>query len=223
MIAEADLDSGSMGQMLAMLADRRKQFPRHGAGSAAAIVVIDLQRFFVRDGDPVCDAAMAANVRLLERARSVGMPVFLVRNVFNDASEINPCWRVRGGGGLGLLRSNPLSELHPALGRTETDIVVEKPHASGFTCSMLHDHLAARGIDTVLLTGTSTSGCVRATAVEGAARHYRMLVVEDCTYEQRPVSGPVALYEMAQRYADVISLDEALATVDQLNPGKDVR
>lgn len=206
----------SVDQMLGSLAESRKLLPRHGPGTAAAVVVIDLQRFFVRDGDPICDAAMAANVRLLDHARSVGMPVFLVRNVFNDPNEINPCWRVRGGGGLGLLRSDPRSELHPDLKQAETDIVVEKPHASGFTCSMLHDHLAARGIDTVLLTGTSTSGCVRATAVEGAARHYRMLVVEECTYEQRPISGPVALYEMAQRYADVISLEEAFDTIDKL-------
>ena len=212
------LDTGaqSVDQMLAALTERRKQLVRHGPGKAVAVVVIDLQRFFVRDGDPVCDAAMAANARLLDQARAAGVPVFLIRNVFNNPSEINPCWRVRGGGGLGLLRSNPLSELHPGLGRVATDIVVEKPHASGFTCSMLHDHLAARGIDTVLLTGTSTSGCVRATAVEGAARHYRMLVVEDCTYEHRPISGPVSLYEMAERYADVISLDEALETIETL-------
>jgi maleamate amidohydrolase len=204
------------GQVLADLSERRKQLKRHGPGRAVAVVVIDLQRFFVRDGDPVCDAAMAANIRLLERARSAGVPVVLVKNVFNNPGEINPCWAARGGGAIELLKSSPRSELHPALGQTAADIVVEKPHASGFTSSMLHDHLTARGIDTVLLTGTSTSGCVRATAVEGAARHYRMMVVEECVYEHRPISGPVSLYEMAERYADVISLEEAFETIDKL-------
>jgi len=217
-MAPIDLGTLSAMELLDELTARRKHFARHGAGNTIALVVIDLQRFFVRDGDPVCDAAMLANAQLLARARAASVPVFLVRNVFNDPSEINPCWRVRGGGGLGLLRSDPRSHLHPGLGQVEGDIVVEKPHASGFTSSALHDHLAARGIDTVLLTGTSTSGCVRATAVEGAARHYRMLVVEPCTYEQRPVSGTVALYEMAERYADVISLEEAFDVIAALAP-----
>ena len=64
------------------------------------------------------------------------------------------------------------------------------------------------------MTGTTTSGCVRATAVDGAGRHYRVLVVEDCVFDHRPISGPVALSDMADRYADIISLDAALAIVE---------
>jgi maleamate amidohydrolase len=198
-------------QAIAELTEKRGQFKRHGPGKNHAVVVIDMQYFFLRDGDPVSDASVAANRRLLAHARASKIPVFLFRAIYDQRSEINPCWRARFGSFL--LRGDPTAELHAGLDQKESDIVVEKKHASAFTGTILHELLSARGIDTIWLTGTSTSGCVRATAVEGAARHYRMMVVEECTFEARPISGPVALYEMADRYADVVSLDEAITMI----------
>ena len=72
------------------------------------------------------------------------------------------------------------------------------------------------GVDTVLMTGTSTSGCVRASCIEGAALGLRVILIEEGVYEQRPLSGPVALSELADRYADVVSLQEALDYLEAL-------
>jgi maleamate amidohydrolase len=104
----------------------------------------------------------------------------------------------------------------PALGPKGDDKVVEKKHASGFAGSALKSELDALGVDTVFLTGTSTSGCVRSSCIEGAALGFRMILVEEGSYEPRPLSGPVALSELADRYADVVSLKEATDYLESL-------
>jgi maleamate amidohydrolase len=216
----ADWRGKSVGQLLDGLGEKRRLFSRMEPGRSVALVVVDMQNFFLRDGDAVSDAALMANRRLLERARAASIPVFLVRNVFDRREEINPFWMSRRNGRAFLMRDDPKSELHDRLGRIDSDVVVDKKHVSGFTGTTLQDHLSARGVDTLLLTGTATSVCVRATAVEGAARHYRVLVVEECTYDPHSFAGPYALYEIADRYADVIAFDEALEILNRFETAK---
>lgn len=201
----------------ARLAEQRKHAKRHGPGKKAAIVVIDLQCYFMDNDDPAAAATIEANVVLLEKARAKGVPVFLVRNVFDDLAEANPALRARHIEGLkGLLRNDSRSEIMSQLGPKGDDKVVEKKHASGFAGSALKAELDALGVDTVYITGTSTSGCVRSSCIEGAALGFRMILVEEGTYEQRPLSGPMALAELADRYADVVTLDEAVDYLDGL-------
>ena len=210
----APLLAQSVEQMLAGLAEKRKAASRVEPGKSIALVVVDMQYFFLPDGDPAIDAALTAVRRLADHARSLSIPVVLIRNVFDRPEQINPFWMMRMGRPF-ILRSDPSSQLHDRLGRVDSDIVVDKPHASAFTGSTLHDQLSIRGIDTLLVTGTLTHACVRATVVEGAARHYRMMVVEEGTYDRDPISGAVALYDMANGYGNVIALDEAITLLDQ--------
>lgn len=213
MSIDKDWELEPAAKVLERLGQERKSSKTHGPGKSAAVVVVDMQRFFMRDGDPESDGSISAAATLMKAARDASIPVFLIRSIYDHVSEINPCWRVRIGPFL--MRGDPVCDLHPGLEAECGDIVVEKKHASAFTGTSLHEQLAVRGIDTILLAGTSTSGCVRASAVEGAARHYRMMVVEECVFEHRPLSGPVALSEMADRYADVITLDDALGIIDR--------
>jgi len=202
---------------LDFLRAQRENAPRHGPGKKAAVVVIDLQRLFMDNDDPVAKATMDANVVLLEKAREKGVSVLLVRNVFDSLDEANPALQARHVESLkGLLRTDARSEIMPVLGPKEGDLVVEKKHASGFAGSELKSELDELGADTVYITGTSTSGCVRASCIEGAALGFRMILVEDAVHEQRPMSGPVALAELADRYADVVTLNEALEYMDAL-------
>ena len=195
----------------------RKNALRHGPGKKAAIVVIDLQRFFMDNATRAAKATMDANVVLLEKARENGVPVLLVRNVFDSLDEANPALQARHMKSLkGLLRTDARSEIMPELGPREGDLVVEKKHASGFAGSKLKSELDELGVDTVYITGTSTSGCVRASCIEGAGLGFRMILVEDAVHEQRPMSGPVALAELADRYADVVTLNETLEYIEAL-------
>jgi maleamate amidohydrolase len=196
----------TVGQAIEALAEDRKRLARHGPGQAAAIVVVDVQSCFMRDGDPA----------LLARGRAAGMPVFLVRIFHDSRDDLCAGWRARSRDAAPLGGEHPSTQFHPKLPRDDADVVIEKRHASAFAGTSLHVELMARGIDTVLLAGTSTSGCVRATAVDGSALSYRVLVVEDAVYEPRALSGPVALWDMASRYADVISIGEAIGVLDAL-------
>jgi maleamate amidohydrolase len=181
---------------------------RHGPGHRPAVVVVDLQRHFV-DADPGTTAAAAATADLLDHARRAGTPVYLVRIGFDDLADADPAWAARFDLSL-LLRGAPGTELDPRIGPREGDVVVDKLHASAFAGTDLATRLSEVHVDTVLLCGLTTSGCVRATAVDAASLGLRVEIVLPCVADPRPLSGPVALADLADRYADVISLDEAV-------------
>jgi maleamate amidohydrolase len=203
-----------VSRVLDALAEDRRAKPRHGPGQRLAVVVVDMQRGFLPEGDSVAEAVLSANAVLLRHARARGLPVFLVRIVHERLEDLNPALLARYGERLVRPRHDPAAQLHPHLGVSATDIVIEKRQASAFVGTRLDQELRARNIDTILLTGTSTSGCVRATAVDGASLSYRVLLIEDGVYEPRPLSGELALWDLAERYADVIPLAEALAVID---------
>lgn len=76
--------------------------------------------------------------------------------------------------------------------------------ASAFYRTRLHDLLQELGVDELIVTGTSTSGCVRATVVDAAYRNYRLSIVEECCDDFRTVSGEVSLWDMQDRFGDVV-------------------
>jgi nicotinamidase-related amidase len=96
------------------------------------------------------------------------------------------------------------------LGRRPQDILIEKTGASVFLGTPLLGHLIDLGIDTVILLGTTTSGCVRASAVEAANLNLHAAVIEDCTFDRFEVSHKVSLMDLHAKYARVMSLGEGL-------------
>lgn len=102
-------------------------------------------------------------------------------------------------------------EFHPEVAPEGDELVIRKSFASAFQGTSLVGHLVARGIDTVVLCGNSTSGCVRATTVDAAALGFHVAVVEDCVFDRTEASHAINLFDMEQKYADVIRLDEAMS------------
>ena len=101
------------------------------------------------------------------------------------------------------------------------DVLLPKKHPSAFFGTPLASYLIERRIDTLVVTGCTTSGCVRATAVDavrgtvvdGFAYNFRVLVPHECVYDRSQVSHAVNLFDMSEKYADVVSTDEALAAL----------
>lgn len=89
------------------------------------------------------------------------------------------------------------------------DIIVEKSKASAFFGTALVSHLVSRGIDTLVVTGCTTSGCVRATVVDASSYNFRVIVVEECTFDRFQSSHIVSLFDMNAKYANVVSLSSA--------------
>lgn len=98
------------------------------------------------------------------------------------------------------------------------DLLLPKQHASAFFGTSLASYLVQQQIDTLLLTGNTTSGCVRATAVDGASYNFHCVVIEECVYDRSITSHNVNLFDLHAKYADVVSLDEALSYLRRDKP-----
>lgn len=97
-----------------------------------------------------------------------------------------------------------------------SEFVLEKTKASAFFGTPLTSFLQKHGIDTLIICGTSTSGCVRASVVDGFSHGYMVFVVEDCVFDRSPMSNAVNLYEMNAKYATVVSLETTTTYVTGL-------
>lgn len=102
------------------------------------------------------------------------------------------------------------------------DIIVNKRMASAFFETNLGSIFTFRGVDTVVVTGGSTSGCVRATVVDSLSRSYRTIVPEECVADKHESPHFANLYDMAIKYADVLSVQETLEQLRRLAPAQGV-
>ncbi len=100
------------------------------------------------------------------------------------------------------------------------EAVLRKASPSAFWGTPLVAHLNALGVDTILTCGESTSGCVRATVVDGCTHSYRMIVVEECVFDRHEASHAINLFDMNQKYADVLPLAEVAGYLRTLREGE---
>lgn len=100
---------------------------------------------------------------------------------------------------------------------TQGDLLVPKRHPSGFFGTALTSYLIDMGIDTVVVTGCSTSGCVRGTVVDAFSLNFRVAVPEDAVYDRSTVSHAVNLFDMASKYADVMPTQDLLGKLGDIH------
>lgn len=108
------------------------------------------------------------------------------------------------------------NQIAEAIAPRENEWVLDKNGASGFFCTPLAAYLHQQGVDSVVVTGCVTSGCVRATVVDAHSFGFRTFVVEDCVFDRAELSHLVGLYEMNAKYADVITLADVIERVREL-------
>jgi maleamate amidohydrolase len=111
---------------------------------------------------------------------------------------------------------SPRAAFDPRTERASSDIIINKRMASAFFETNLRSLLTFHGIDTVIVTGGSTSGCVRATVVDGLSCGYRMIVPEECVADRHESPHFANLYDMAVKYADVMPVSEVLDAVPRM-------
>ena len=156
----------------------------------------------------VARAAVDKTVELLAVARANKVPVIHVKGGLDP--KIAPWIHRRGG----LRAQDPElarkgAEFIAEVAPIEGEVVIEKTSASPFWGTPLLMHLQGLGIDTLIVGGESTSGCVRATVVDGATNRFRMGVVAECVSDRTEASHFINLYDMHQKYADVVPLESA--------------
>ncbi|MEK3911029.1 isochorismatase family protein [Paenibacillus sp. FSL H7-0331] len=152
-------------------------------------------------------AAVDKTAELLEVARSNQIPVIHVKGLqsgINSWSR-NTRKRVPLSDELRQKGSEIVDEVKPVYG----ELVIEKASPSAFPGTPLLFHLNSLGIDTLICCGETTSGCVRATTVDGATHRFHMGVVADCVFDRTEASHYMNLYDLHQKYADVVDLAAA--------------
>ncbi|QWC84483.1 isochorismatase family protein [Nocardioidaceae bacterium] len=110
-------------------------------------------------------------------------------------------------------------EFHPDIAPREGEILLPKRHPSAFFGTPLLSYLVQAGIDSLVVTGCSTSGCVRGSAVDAFSYNYKVAVPSDAVYDRSPLVHEVNLFDMGQKYADVSTTDELLSALEGV-PGR---
>ncbi|SDT36431.1 cysteine hydrolase family protein [Actinoplanes derwentensis] len=197
---------------VARIRELRAERTRIGPGENPAVLVVDFQKAFVEHEGcgPSAAIALRNTAALLDSARAAGVPVIYLVMILDSLDDRMLAQRVRSSLTERCERGNPWTEVSSVVAVQDGDHVVEKTVATGFYRTGLDDLLAKLGTDEVIVAGTSTSGCVRATVMDAAYRSLRVSVVEECVDDFRTLSGEVSLWDMQDRFADVVSLDETL-------------
>lgn len=188
-----------------------------GAGERPCLLVVDATIAFTDPSSPLCceaDDAITANARLIDAARAAGVPVIFSAVVLGEHERTVAEHFLRKLPGLLSIADDPRrSEIDPRIAPREGELVIEKIFPSVFFDTELDAVLSDGGIDTVIVTGMSTSGCVRATAVDALQHGYRPLVAREAVADRDAVAHENALRDLQLKYADVIGVD---AIVDYL-------
>lgn len=155
---------------------------------------------------------------LLAHAREQGWPVAHSRIVFSDDDADSNIFCLKVPGMLTLKEDSHNSAIVPQLAPAQGEYVVRKSTPSAFYGTMLAPWLAQRGVQTLVVAGCVTSGCVRASVVDAMQAGLRPLVVSDCCGDRALGPHEANLFDMAQKYAAVMPLEQALADIAAL-PG----
>ena len=160
--------------------------------------------------------AIARTVELLAHARGEGWPVAHSRIVFADDDGDCNIFGLKVPGMVTLKEDAHGSAIVPQLAPVNGELVVRKTVPSAFFGTTLAPWLTRHGVQTLLVAGAVTSGCVRASVVDAMSWGFRPLVVSDCVGDRALAPHDASLFDMAQKYATVAPLDEALALVSQM-------
>ena len=196
----------------------------NGFGHRPALLVVDVQyrtlgdhpapiRQAIEEMYPTACGETAWNAlekidSLVVEARRVGIPVMYPSVAMKTSSNAGRFGAINPG-----IASIPEKgyDFPDAVAPRADDLVIPKRHASAFFGTPLTSHLIDQNIDTVIITGCTTSGCVRASATDAFSYNYHTIVVSDAVYDRSRTSHEVSLYEIDQKYADVVSTDRVLS------------
>jgi maleamate amidohydrolase len=189
---------------------------RIGFGERPALLVIDFMQGYTTEGAPLYAPgvvrAVAETVELLDAARRRGVPVVHTNIRYHPGHFADGGMWVRKAPVMkDMVEGNPLAAFCPEVVPQPDEVVISKQYASAFFGTSLAPMLHAMGVDTVVLAGCSTSGCIRASAVDAVQHGFRTIVVRECVGDRHDGPHEANLFDIDSKYGDVVSKQEALA------------
>ena len=186
-------------------------------GSRPAVLVVDFSRGFTDPGSTMgsdLTGEVEATKRLLAVARQRGMPVVFTTIGFEADLKDGSLWLQKAPGLAELQVGGEWVEIDPRLERGEGEVVILKKGASAFFGTNLPSVLVSQGVDTVVLCGATTSGCIRATAVDLLQYGYPTLVPRECVGDRARGPHEANLLDIQAKYADVVSVEDAISYLE---------
>jgi maleamate amidohydrolase len=188
-------------------------------GSRPAVLVVDFSRGFT---DPECTmgsdltSEVEATTRVLAAAREKGLPVIFTTIGFEPNLKDGSLWLQKAPGLADLQVGGKWVDIDPRLERAEDEVVILKKGASAFFGTNLPSVLVSQGVDTIVLCGATTSGCIRATAVDLLQYGYPTLVPRECVGDRAQGPHEANLIDIQAKYADVVPVEDALSYLESV-------
>lgn len=206
----------------------RRPVRRSGLGATPALVLVDLYRSVfgerpqpllesIREWPASCGLAGWNALPHIQEALAIARSAGIVVVHITSRGDL-PHWRRApdGSGTLSPAAGPDPFEIIPEVAPAAGEPVLRKAAPSAFWGTPLLGYLNQRRVDTVLVVGEATSGCVRATVVDAASNRFRVAVIEECVFDRHEAAHAINLFDMDQKYADVVSLADAVAYLDSL-------
>ena len=185
-----------------------------GFGERPALIIIDMIKGFTDSSMPLganLDTQIEAQKPLIKVARERDIPVIFSTVIYEEADIKDAgIWALKQKGAQTLTAGSEAVKVDPRVGMQPKDILLVKKYASCFFGTDLVPRLNSRRIDTLIITGCTTSGCVRATAVDALQNGFRPVVVTEAVGDRSVAAHEQSLFDLNAKYADVVSLDETL-------------
>ncbi len=188
---------------------------RVGFGKKPAVLVIDLAKAWLDPASPLgsdLSKPLAETVRILDEARAKGVPVFFTTMAFEpDMSDCGEHVARKKRHTSIQVKGTEWVELAPELKRRPNEVLINKPRASSFYATNLLSLLVSHNVDTLIITGCSTSGCVRATAQTSHDHNFRTIIPRQAVGDRSASAHEANLFDMNARMADVVDVEEVIA------------
>ena len=185
-----------------------------GIGARPALLIVDFVNGFA---DPDCfgggniQAAIERTRVLLDHAREAGLPVAFTRIVYAEDGSDASVFCLKIPGLLRLTEHSPLGQVVRSLAPEPGEYILRKTQPSAFFGTDFAAWLIRRNVDTLFVAGCTTSGCVRASVVDAMSYNFRTVVVTDCVGDRALGPHEANLFDMGQKYADLMDCDQVLA------------
>lgn len=196
---------------------------RMGFGTRPALLIIDFINAFNdpnQFGGGNIQSAIDHTAELLAIARHLDLPIAFTSHVYAEDGSEDGIFNLKSPGLRALKPGTHATEVVPELEPRPGERIIRKHYPSGFFATDLAGWLTRRGVDTAIVTGCTTSGCVRATVVDAMGHGFRPMVPRECSGDRAQGPHEANLFDMDQKYADVMSLEEVKAELAKLTPGQ---
>ena len=189
-------------------------------GKAPALLIIDVVMAYFQEGSPLyagVESILEPCRQLAQAARAAQRPVIFTGVRYQQGGVDGGLFYRKVAALRCFDAGNPLGNFHPLLMPEPRDLVIIKQYASAFFGTSLASTLTTLGCDSVIITGLSTSGCVRASGLDAIQHGFAPVVVREAVGDRQPSVHEANLFDLQAKYADVLGVDAVLAWISKLS------